>query len=241
MKILALDVGNTRTKYHLFENDTLKSFGILNNHGQLQEIITAFAPDKIGLSSVNPVIADALVNELPPLYIQSLIRISSSSRLNFQLDYETPQTLGSDRICSMAGAVSITPQAEMLFVIDSGTCITLNLISNGVFSGGFIAPGIDTMLRSMHDYTGSLPLLEKYVPENFEGKNTNDSMMSGVLVFVSGIANFISGITISAKINPVIYITGGNGLYLKNNITLPASYEEHLVALGIKQLVYLNS
>ncbi|MCC6549255.1 MAG: type III pantothenate kinase [Ignavibacteriaceae bacterium] len=241
MKILTLDVGNTRTKYHLFKQDTLKSYGVLVNADQITDITRSFEPDRIGLSSVNPVKSDILINSLPTEYQSKLVRIGSAGKLNFELDYETPQTLGSDRICSMAGARSFSPDAKLLIAIDSGTCITVNILREGVFTGGIIAPGIYTMLRSMHEYTGALPLLEMYVPVELEGKNTNDSMMCGVVVYLSGIGKYISGIKLTTKTNPSIYITGGNGLYLKDNLALISSYEEHLVAIGIKTLTELNS
>ncbi|MCK6615630.1 MAG: type III pantothenate kinase [Ignavibacteriaceae bacterium] len=241
MKVLTLDAGNTRTKYHLFDSDVITASGILEKAEDLPELLKKTNPEKIGLCSVNPKATDKIKLSIPGKYARGVIEVSSSSRMNFHLEYDTPETLGNDRICSAAGALHLAPFDDLIFVIDSGTCITVNIIAEKIYKGGIIAPGIDTMLKSMHDYTGSLPLLEKYMPEYIQGRNTRDAMMSGVIILLKGIKQYLELNAKHYTHKAKIFITGGNGLFLKDVLQLDAIYEENLVALGIRMLVKLNS
>lgn len=241
MKVLTLDAGNTRTKYHLFDSDVITASGILEKAEDLPELLKNTNPEKIGLCSVNPIATDKIKLSIPEKYSQGVIEVSSSSRMNFHLEYDTPETLGNDRICSAAGALHLAPFDDLIFVIDSGTCITVNIIAEKIYKGGIIAPGIDTMLKSMHDYTGSLPLLEKYMPEYIQGRNTRDAMMSGVIILLKGIEQYLELNAKHYASKAKIFITGGNGLFLKDVLQLDAIYEENLVAFGIRMLVKLNS
>lgn len=241
MKILTVDAGNTRTKYHLFDKDKITLSGILEKAEDLPELLKKTNPVKIGLSSVNPSVTNKIKRSLPEKYLREVIEVSSLSRLNFHLEYDTPETLGNDRICSAAGALHVAPFDDLIVIIDSGTCITVNIIAEKIYKGGIITPGIDTMLKSMHHYTGLLPLFEKYMPEYIHGKNTRDAMMSGVIILLTGIRHYIELNAKHYSKKAKIFVTGGNGIFLKDVLHLDAKYEENLVAYGIRMLVKLNS
>ncbi|MCE2815659.1 MAG: type III pantothenate kinase [Cryomorphaceae bacterium] len=76
---------------------------------------------------------------------------------SFTLDYT--ERVGSDRLAGMEGALVRYPGASILMV-SCGTCLTFSYLHQGKrFQGGGIAPGWLARLRSMVDYTGSLPPL----------------------------------------------------------------------------------
>jgi len=93
--------------------------------------------------------------------------------------YQTPQTLGLDRIAAAVAANALYSYTNCL-VIDAGTCITYEFIdATGKYSGGSIAPGIDMRMKAMHDYTARLPLIEKQRLDSFIGFNTETAMRTG--------------------------------------------------------------
>ena len=96
-------------------------------------------------------------------------RIDRSSP--FKIAYDTPETLGTDRIAGMAGAFSMFPLSDLL-LIDAGTAITYDYLSEGIYKGGNISPGLNMRFRALNKFTGKLPLLT--FADNFSnpGRNT---------------------------------------------------------------------
>ena len=73
--------------------------------------------------------------------------------------YETPETLGYDRMAAVVAANDQFPGKDIL-VIDAGTCITYEFIDSlGQYHGGNISPGLWMRLKALHQFTGRLPLI----------------------------------------------------------------------------------
>ncbi len=80
--------------------------------------------------------------------------------LPISLMYETPETLGTDRLAAALAATVFFP-GENTLVINAGTCLTTDFVTDkGEYIGGSIAPGLRMRLRAMHHFTGKLPLIE---------------------------------------------------------------------------------
>ena len=95
--------------------------------------------------------------------------------------YKTPNTLGVDRIALVAGAVKQFPDKNVL-VIDAGTCITYDFVSSdATYLGGAISLGIHMRYKALHQFTANLPLVSSLELDSFIGKNTEESIISGVL------------------------------------------------------------
>ena len=68
--------------------------------------------------------------------------------------------MGIDRLSNMRAAMKF--YGNPLLVIDGGTAMTYTgLNAKGRIIGGGICPGISAVTRSMHDYTGGLPLISQ--------------------------------------------------------------------------------
>ena len=73
--------------------------------------------------------------------------------------YETPETLGYDRMAAVVAAHDQFPGKDIL-VIDAGTCITYEFVDSlGQYHGGNISPGLWMRLKALHQFTGRLPLV----------------------------------------------------------------------------------
>jgi len=162
--------------------------------------------------------------------------------------YDTPQTLGQDRLAAAVGAKSICPN-ENLLIIDAGSAITYDFVSaQGEYLGGNIAPGLKMRLTMLQRMTKKLPLVE--VDENelipLFGKNTRDAIAAGV---VRGIAYEVKGYmrTLQAKVPHFqTFLTGGNAPYVLNNVRASRSakwelhYEKYLVLRGLNEILVYN-
>ena len=162
--------------------------------------------------------------------------------------YDTPHTLGQDRLAAAVGAKSLCPD-ENLLIIDVGSAITYDFVSaEGEYIGGNIAPGIKMRLTVLQRMTKKLPLVE--VDENelipLFGKNTRDAIVAGV---IRGVAYEVKGYmrTLREKMPHFqTFITGGNAPYVINNVrksrteNRTLNYEKHLVLIGLNTILVYN-
>ena len=156
--------------------------------------------------------------------------------------YDTPQTLGLDRLAAAVGAKSICPNENML-IIDAGSAITYDFVTEkGEYMGGNIAPGIKMRFTILQRMTKKLPLVETEENELIPlfGKNTRDAIAAGVL---RGIAYEVKGYIRTLKEKTPhfqTFLTGGNAPYIMNNVRTDLHYEKHLVLIGLNTILCAN-
>jgi type III pantothenate kinase len=158
--------------------------------------------------------------------------------------YDTPETLGADRVAAAIGATVLYPENNCL-VIDMGTCITYDLVdANNNFHGGIISPGVRMRFKAMNTFTKRLPLLEPdgipdRIPELI-GKNTKHAMQSGVM---NGLLAEINGLIeaygrVLTNIN--VIFCGGDATYFANRIKNPNFVVPELVLIGLNRILEYN-
>ena len=156
--VLTIDIGNTKTKVAVFDGEQLVEhivFEQFNKEG-IVNLFSRFNLLKyVIVSSVNPEKERRIAQLLDEIDAKYHL-LSYKSPLPFEIDYLTPETLGKDRIAALAGAYAIADKGNYL-VIDCGTCNTYDLLIDGHFVGGNIAPGIQMRLDAMHHFTAALP------------------------------------------------------------------------------------
>ena len=217
--ILTIDVGNTRIKGAVFEGNTLKEtfvFMKINLKNEIQNILNNYKKiTYLVVSSVGNVENEAFFEFSPALNIHFVSHKDSFPFLN---KYETPTTLGIDRMVLAAGATLQFANKNRL-VIDAGTCITYDFIDeNNNYLGGAISPGLRLRYEALHNYTAKLPLLNLEDPKHFIGKATSESIHSGV---VNGLVYEIDGFINQYKeqySNFIIILTGGDSEFLANRL-----------------------
>lgn len=164
--------------------------------------------------------------------------------------YETPSTLGTDRLAAAIGAASLYP-ATTIMVADVGTALTLDLVSaEGFHLGGSISPGIEMRLKAMHEFTSRLPKVDAAGETPRLGLTTETAIRSGA---VHGLINEIIGATLTAArcySCRMLVVTGGDGERimegLKSEISIIAdpdfrvNYYPSLVGEGLKKAYEYN-
>jgi type III pantothenate kinase len=97
--------------------------------------------------------------------------------------YQTPETLGHDRIAAAVGAAYLCP-GQNLLIVDAGSAVTYDFLSaEQGYLGGNIAPGIKMRLTALNQMTKRLPKVE-VEPDALTplfGKNTKEAMAAGVV------------------------------------------------------------
>jgi type III pantothenate kinase len=215
--LLAVDIGNTRSKAAVFKDGSLLEHFIFPKNQLEQNILSILGTrDDIADMVISSVGHEQIDFKLPQHV--NLHKVSHESVFPFKNLYQTPLTLGIDRMVLAAGATFQFPGKNRL-VIDAGTCITYDFIDNkDQYHGGAISPGIRLRYEALHNYTAKLPLLTKEMPEDFIGKSTAGSIHSGVVVGVlNEIDGFIDRFSNGAE-NFIIILTGGDAVFLANRL-----------------------
>ncbi len=217
--ILTLDVGNTRIKGAVFEENTLQEGFVFSKpelQSRLLEIVNAYKElTDVVVSSVSDVEKNSFSSFSQAINIHF---VSHKDAFPFVNKYETPQTLGVDRLVLATGATLLYPNKNRL-IIDVGTCVTYDFVDiNNNYLGGAISPGLALRYKSLHDFTSKLPLLTIESPASFIGKSTKESIHSGV---VNGLAYEIDAFIAEYKekySNFIIILTGGDTDFLANRL-----------------------
>jgi type III pantothenate kinase len=213
MKNIVVDIGNTRYKTAFFEeNKLIESFETLSET-DLIAFIHQKKPSAILVSSVRNNI-DALLTSVSP----TPIVLSHTLPLPIINHYQTPDTLGMDRLAAAIGAKTFFPHQPCL-VIDLGTCITYDFVTaENEFKGGMIAPGVKMRLKAMHHFTQKLPLVE-WQPEKevkITGTTTQEAILSGAVNGVKGEIYSIREYYQTLHPDLQTILCGGDSLYFES-------------------------
>lgn len=230
-RYLVVDAGNTRIKAAIFNDEEIIEIHHFANT-ELQQLKSFLIDTRYHgaiLSSVRSAKETQWMLQLMPNAL--LFRIQA--KLPIQLDYETPETLGADRLANAIAAFHIA-QGNCV-IIDVGTCIKFDFVAeNGRYQGGSISPGIQLRYKSMNSFTAALPLINITSPAKLIGKTTVECMHSGVIGGIQAEINqFI--LNYSAVYQGLsIYVTGGdaqhfdfeskNSIFVNENLTLLGLY-----------------
>ncbi len=169
-----------------------------------------------------------------------VIGVDFQMQLPFENSYESPNSLGSDRIVLVAAACKDYPNTNVL-IIDLGSCITYDFLdADNIYHGGSISPGFEMRYKSLNHYTGNLPLLEVEKSENPMGKNTDQAIHSGIYF---GILDEING-RIEYYNNKydslTVILTGGDARELPKTLKNSIFAHSNFLAEGMFHLLKLN-
>jgi len=236
-KQAAIDIGNTTIKLGIFQADALVEY---YEHIKVNEIGEILDQEKINYAIV------ANVGKTIAHFIEEwksvcpVIEVSSRLRLPFNNLYQTPETLGADRIALVAAAQKLYPERCCL-CIDAGTCLTFDFITaESAYLGGSIAPGVRMRLRAMHEYTSSLPLITELEKKPIIGNTTIACMLSGALNGIIAEIKCISEKYIKDYPDTKILLTGGDAVLFNTELPGYITFNPHLVLIGLNTILLNN-
>lgn len=231
-----IDVGNTRIKSGVVSGDQVSDL--------------KFWSDPMDLAAAMPEDMKVIVGSVKYSKTQLLNMLGDGITvfethmpIPMEIDYETPESLGTDRLAAAVGASFLYPDRPLL-VIDAGSCITYDFVSeNRTFHGGMIAPGLLMRIKSMHQQTANLPDLSESwkIHDRHEiGKSTVECMVSGAK---NGMINEINGTIARFKEKYEaldVILTGGDQAFFETNIKAPIFVRPNLVLIGLNQILINN-
>jgi type III pantothenate kinase len=240
MNSLCIDIGNTLTKIGVFSGAKLEHFEVFKemNYSRIQALILEKNIKNAIISSVAE--SPAELAELLREFVENYIELGVDTRLPIQNLYETPETLGKDRIAAVVGAGFLYPETDIL-VIDAGTAITYDFINmQGEYLGGNISPGIQMRYNALHSFTHRLPLVEPRFEIPLYGKSTVEAIRVGVQ---SGITYEVDGTIDGFKaLYPDLHVilTGGDIKFFDNKLKNVIFVVSNLLMVGLNRILTYN-
>ncbi|MFD1062154.1 type III pantothenate kinase [Winogradskyella litorisediminis] len=239
---LIIDVGNTRVKFAVFSENNL----IWKHNFSLNDFKKEFKTTRKQFPELKQAIVSS-VGRLQEQEISSvkkhlkLLQLNASTKIPFQNNYETPTTLGVDRIALVSASILGFSNSDVL-IIDAGTCITYDFItSKNIYLGGAISPGIRLRYMALNNLTANLPLLETEVPTEIIGTSTKASIHSGVIF---GTVNEIDGVIEKYRekySDLTVILTGGDAKMLSKQLKSSIFANSDFLLEGLNYILEFNS
>ena len=233
---LAIDIGNTSIKCGVFSQNKLLTSGVVkdSDFSKLKEILASHKIVNIVYATVTeiPLELKVILNDF-----SSVIALQTDTLLPFQNKYLTPETLGKDRLANVCGALSLFPGRNVL-VIDVGNCIKYDIITfDGQYLGGGISPGMRMRFKALNDQTAQLPLISPQLEPRLIGRNTEESILSGVMNGMMSELNDINWQYRNLYLRLETILTGGDSNFFLNQFRSRIFAAPHLTLQGLNYIV----
>jgi type III pantothenate kinase len=259
--LLAIDVGNTNTKFALFDGQEWR--GQWRTSTDSARTADEYAPwiaslmsfsglslQQISAVIISTVVPQALFNlrNLARRYanVEPLVIGEDGVSLGIALRIDNPREAGADRLVNAVGAY--VSHGGPAIVIDSGTATTFDVVArDGGLEGVIIAPGINLSLQALHTAAARLPRVEIRRPPQGRalGKNTVHAMQSGIYW---GYIELIDGLVTRLKQEeqdrigaPIkVIATGGVASLFQGASRTIDIFDEDLTARGLLEIYRRN-
>ena len=202
-KILLADIGNTH--FHVYDGQSVEHFSYADAMHKYKDLPLKYI-------SVNAK-AEAKIGKIKAWE-------NISSLMHLESGYET---MGVDR-----KALCLS-RRDGVFV-DAGSAITVDVMQNASYEGGYILPGIKAMLESYRSISKALDVeLDKDVSLTELSCTTKEQISYGIIASIKALIDKHSDTN-------TLYFTGGDGKFLSNYFD-NAIYDETLVFQGILKTI----
>src|SRR6202012_1096695 len=256
--LLAIDVGNTNTVLGVFDGEEVIEHwriatvpdrtadeiavvlgGLLDQSPVLKEQADGAGITGIALCSTVPSVLHEMremcrryYREIPAVIVEPGVRTGVPIRM------DNPKEVGSDRIMNSLAAVPLFGGPAI--VVDFGTSTNFDAVSaRGEFVGGALAPGIEISVDALSRRAAQVLKVELPRPPRVIGKNTVESLQSGIIY---GFSAQVEGIArrMARELSPddpdavTIIATGGLASLVIDEVSVIDAYEPWLTLIGLR-------
>lgn len=249
--LLAIDIGNSNIVIGGIENDSVlfeariatDRLKTSDQYGaEILSMLSMFhvAVEQIDdciIASVVPPVFNAVRNGLIKLLDKTPMVVGPGVKTGLNIHMDNPASVGADLIVAAVAAVNkYTPP---LILIDMGTATTVTVVDeNYCYIGGAIIPGVSLSAEALSSRAAQLPGIQLDKPGKVIGKNTVDSMRSGIMYSA---ADALDGMIVRMEEElgkaATVVATGGMAKFIVPLCRREMLYERELVIRGLN-LIY---
>src|SRR3989338_4237310 len=251
--ILAADIGNTHTTFGLFKGRRLvRTFAVATQAWRAGRgpRLRKIGADQAIICSVVPWATPKVAKAVRALGVRRVKVVGRDVKVPLKNRYRYPRQVGQDRLVGAYAALKMYKRD--CIVCDFGTAITIDIVKRtrgspshfrlptshlrveGEYLGGGIAPGLGISLDALANRTALLPNVALKKPPELLGRDTANSIRSGVLY---GTAALCDGLVLALKRryapNATVVATGGSSALIARHARTIRRLRPHLVLEGL--------
>jgi type III pantothenate kinase len=251
--LLAVDIGNTNIVMGAFDGERLVAswrtataahrmpdeYAMLLDNLFRYHALSMRDVRHMVLCSVVPALSTTFC-ELSERYLGvEALRIGPEVEIGIRIDVDNPREVGADRLVNAVAAYQ--RYGGPTIVLDFGTATTLDAITAaGEYVGGAIAPGITIAADALFARAARLYRVEMAAPRHAIGRNTVDSMQSGIIF---GYVGLVEGLVarVKAELGPSkVVATGGLAPVICRETSVVDEIVPELTLEGLRLVYDLN-
>ena len=202
--ILTLDIGNAHISACCVENGARRCRFELSSdknrsadeYAALLDLLAKRAGADLAkasgaiIASVVPQLTDALAPAVLSCTGRRPLIVGPGVKSGLNIRMDDPTELGGDLVAAAVGAVERYPLPCV--IVDLGTATAVGVLdAKGCYVGGLICPGVGLSQSSLASSASQLPDVSLEKPKRVIGKNTRESMRSGIIL---GAAAMLDGV-----------------------------------------------
>lgn len=243
--ILAIDIGNTTTKFGVFEGESLIKRHIIPTirSKSADEIYESIGTELnynfrgVIVSSVVPELNEAFTELAGNHFNSSVFFVNHDFDWGFKINYNPPESVGIDRL--IAAFAATQKYGKPCLVCDFGTATNIEVVNkNNEYIGGIITAGMNLLADSLHQRTAKLPKIELRKPEKVIGDSTVSAIQSGVYFGYIGLVDgIIKQMIDELEEKPKVIATGGLVNLIAESSKMVKIVDENLILDGL-QMIY---
>jgi len=257
MSILAIDIGNSRIKWGLFQGCEIirqHAFEYAFTSTSLEQLLDnedmPVEGNKLVISNVaGDEVKETLVNWLNARGCDDYLFAKTGLKLcGVTNAYEMPDALGVDRWLAIVAAYHHVMRSsdESVCVIDCGTAITLDVVNcQGMHMGGLIMPGLQTMREALLRKTKAVRIDMQNRDIEVEGRlasSTEDAVDQGCAqLMVEGLSAIVKKHQHNERAKLLCLVTGGDGSWVAKKMGVMNTFDPYLVFNGLRLLSENNA
>ena len=236
------DIGNTSTRICLLNKSKILKSIIFDTKniflkGYIKKIFSKFFHKRLKKEILFSSVVPLAFKKIKKNFKTSSFTIYEIKRFNLKkiikINIKNIKQLGSDRIVNSIEGKKF----KNCLIIDFGTATTFDIVKNGVYEGGVIAPGVKLSIKNLSQSTALLPMFDLKNIQKSYGKNTIDALNAGFIWGYDGlINNIINKITKNWKMNYKIILTGGYANLFKKIIKRKSIVDQDITIKGVSRV-----
>ncbi len=252
--LLVIDIGNTNTVIGLYDGErldqhwrlTTRAEGTVDEYGStIRHLVLLAGLDYkeiggIAISSVVPPLTATMERMCRTYFGHRPVVVGPGIKSGIAILYDNPKEVGADRIVNAVAASE--RYGGDLIVVDFGTATTFDCVSGaGEYLGGVISPGMGISVEALFKNASKLPRVELAKPKAVIGKNTVQSMQSGIIYgYVGLVEGIVRRLKKEFRSTPKVIATGGLSTLIARETDVVDHVDEHLTLDGLRLLYEKN-